>query len=110
MGERGIEWELLPWLRERRIPVMAYSPLGQGALLRDPKLVSIARRSGASPAQIALRWLLRSPDVLAIPESADLEHIRDNRAAANLRLDRPTLDAIDAAFPPPSGPTPLSVI
>ena len=110
MGERGIEWELLPWLRERRIPVMAYSPLGQGVLLRDPKLVSIARRSGASPAQIALRWLLRSPDVLAIPESADLEHVRDNRATANLQLDRPTLDAIDAAFPPPSGPTPLSVV
>jgi diketogulonate reductase-like aldo/keto reductase len=110
MGERGIEWELLPWLRERRIPVMAYSPLGQGALLRDPKLVSIARRDGASPAQIALRWLLRSPDVLAIPESADLEHIRDNRAAVNLPLDRATLEAIDAAFPPPSGPTPLSVV
>ncbi len=60
LGERGIEWELLPWLRERRIPVMAYSPLGQGAVLRDPKLASIARRIGATPAQIALRWLLRS--------------------------------------------------
>jgi len=110
LGERGIEWDLLPWLREHRMPVMAYSPLGQGALLRDPQLASIARRSGWTPAQIALRWLLRSPDVLAIPESADLEHIRDNRAAANLQLDRRTLVAIDAAFPPPSGPTPLSVV
>ena len=110
VGERGIEWELLPWLREHRIPVMAYSPLGQGALLRNPKLASIARRSGATPAQIALGWLLRSPDVVAIPESADIQHIRANRAAATLRLDPPTLDAIDAAFPPPAGPTPLSVI
>ncbi len=110
LGERGIEWDLLPWMRERRIPLMAYSPLGQGALLRDPKLASIARRIGAMPAQIALRWLLRSPDVAAIPESADLEHVRANRAAATLRLDARTLDAIDAAFPPPAGPTPLAVI
>jgi diketogulonate reductase-like aldo/keto reductase len=110
MGERGIEWGLLPWLREHRIPVMAYSPLGQGALLRDPKLASIAGRSGATPAQIALGWLLRSPDVVAIPESADIEHVRANRAATTLRLDPLMLDAIDAAFPPPAGPTPLSVI
>jgi diketogulonate reductase-like aldo/keto reductase len=110
LRERGIEWDLLPWLREHRIPLMAYSPLGQGALLRDPKLAAIARRSGATPAQIALGWLLRSPDVLAIPESADIEHIRDNRAAATLQLDPVMLDAIDAAFSPPTGPTPLSVI
>jgi diketogulonate reductase-like aldo/keto reductase len=110
LRERGIEWDLLPWLREHRIPLMAYSPLGQGALLRDPQLAAIARRSGATPAQIALGWLLRSPDILAIPESADLEHIRDNRAAATLQLDPPLLDAIDAAFSPPTGPSPLSVI
>jgi len=110
LGERGIEWDLLPWLREHRIPLMAYSPLGQGALLLNPGLASIARRSGATPAQIALGWLLRSPDVIAIPESADTEHIRANRAAASLRLDAPMLDAIDAAFSPPMGPTPLSII
>ena len=110
LGERGIEWDLLPWLREHRIPLMAYSPLGQGALLRDPQLASIARRNGLTPAQIALGWLLRSTDVVAIPESANVEHIRANRAAATLRLDPPTLAAIDAAFPPPSGPTPLSVV
>jgi len=110
LGERGIEWDLLPWLREHRIPLMAYSPLGQGALLRDPQLASIARRNGLTPAQIALGWLLRSTDVVAIPESANVEHIRANRAAATLRLDPPMLGAIDAAFPPPSGPTPLSVV
>ena len=110
LTERGIEWELLPWLRQRRIPVMAYSPLGQGALLREPKLAGIARRLGTAPAQIALRWLLRSADIVAIPESGDLEHVRANREAASVRLDPATLEAIDAAFPPPSGPTPLSVI
>jgi diketogulonate reductase-like aldo/keto reductase len=84
LRERGIEWDLLPWLREHRIPLMAYSPLGQGGLLRDPKLASIARGSGATPAQIALGWLLRSPDVVAIPESADIAHIRANRVALAL--------------------------
>jgi diketogulonate reductase-like aldo/keto reductase len=110
LAERGIEWDLLPWLRERGIPAMAYSPLGQGGLLRKPKLVAIARRVGATPAQVALRWLLRSPDILTIPESADPAHVRDNRAAADVRLDDATLREIDAAFPPPSGPSSLAML
>src|SRR5262249_54459479 len=68
LAERGVEWELLPWLRERRIPLMAYSPLGQGGLLRKSKLTAIARKFQTTPAQIALRWLLRAPGVIAIPE------------------------------------------
>jgi diketogulonate reductase-like aldo/keto reductase len=110
LAERGIEWELLPWLREQRIPAMAYSPLGQGALLRKPKLLAIARRLGATPAQVALRWLLRFPDVIAIPESADVAHVRANRAAVEVPLDRTALVEIDAAFPPPKGPKPLAML
>jgi len=110
LGERGIEWELLPWLHKQRIPVMAYSPLGQGALLRKPKLAAIAKRLGTTAAQLALRWLLRSPEIIAIPESTDPEHIRANRAAAALPLDRATLREIDAAFPPPDGPAPLGML
>lgn len=110
LGERGIEWELLPWLRERRIPLMAYSPLGQGSLLRKAKLTAVARRVGATPAQIALRWLMRFPDIIAIPESANPEHVRDNRAAVSVPLDAATLREIDAAFPPPNGPTPLNML
>jgi diketogulonate reductase-like aldo/keto reductase len=110
LAERGIEWELLPWMRERAIPVMAYSPLGQAALLRKPKLAAIASRVGATPAQVALRWLLRSPDVIAIPESVDPGHLRANRASASLALDARVLREIDAAFPPPKGPTSLAVI
>ena len=97
-------------MRERRIPVMAYSPLGQGSLLRKPKLAAIARRLKVAPAQLALRRLLRSPDVIAIPESSDLGHIRDNRAAAALPLDAATLHELDAAFPPPEGPAPLGML
>ena len=110
LAERGIEWKLLPWMREWHVPVMAYSPLGQGTLLRNPKLIAIGKRLGATPAQVALAWLMRSPDVVAIPESADRDHIRANRAALALCLDPTTLNAIDAAFPPPTGPTPLAVI
>ena len=109
-AERGIEWELLPWLRERRIPVMAYSPLAQGALLRKPKLTTIASRYGYTPAELALAWLLRAADVIAIPESANPAHIRANRGAVSARLAPAALDAMDAAFPPPAGPTPLAVI
>ncbi len=110
LAERGIEWELLPWLREHGIPVMAYSPLGQGPLLRTPKLTAIAARLGATAAQVALRWLLRAPDIAPIPESADPAHVRENRAAASVGLDSAALEMIDAAFPPPTGPTPLAVI
>ena len=110
LGERGIEWALLPWMRARQMPLMAYSPLGQGTLLGNRKLVAIATKSGISPAQLALAWLLGNPDVIAIPESADAAHVRDNHAAAALALDAPTLAALDAAFPAPSGPSPLAVI
>jgi len=108
LAERGIEWELLPWLRERRIPLMAYSPLGQGGLLRKPKLAVIAKRLEATLAQVALCWLLRAANVIAIPESSDLDHVRANRASTEVPLTAATLREIDAAFPPPKGPTPLS--
>jgi diketogulonate reductase-like aldo/keto reductase len=110
LGERGIEWELLPWMREHGIPVMAYSPLGQGALSRKRNLAAIAKGLGTTPAQLALRWVVRSPDVITIPESANLEHVRANRDALSVALSQATLNSIDAAFPPPTGPTPLAVI
>jgi diketogulonate reductase-like aldo/keto reductase len=110
LGERGIEWELLPWMRRQRMPVMAYCPLGEGRLLADRDLAAIAARRGATPAQIALAWLLRQGDVIAIPKSSALAHVRENRAAATLELDAGTLGALDAAFPPPSGPSALSIV
>jgi diketogulonate reductase-like aldo/keto reductase len=110
LSERGIEWDLLPWMRERRMPVMAYSPLGQGALLRSRKLAAIASRLGATPAQVALAWLLRAPDVIAIPATADAGHARANRVAATIALDAATRTALDAAFPAPSAASPLSVL
>lgn len=110
LGTRGIEWSLLPWLRARGVPVMAYSPLGQGELLGNRALARIAKSVGASPAQIALAWLLRQRDMMVIPQSSDAAHVRENRAAVDVELDNMTLAALDAAFPPPTGPTPLAMI
>ena len=110
LGERGIEWDLLPWMRQFNMPVMAYCPLGEGALLRNRRLATIATAIGVTPAQLALAWLLHAKDVIAIPASADVDHVRDNRAAADLVLDSSTLAALDAAFPPPKAASRLAVV
>jgi diketogulonate reductase-like aldo/keto reductase len=89
---------------------MAYSPVGQGALLRSRKLAAIAHTLGRTPADLALAWLLRHRDVMVIPQSTDPAHLRANRAAAGLTLDGATLAALDAAFPPPRQPATISVI
>jgi len=107
---RGIEWELLPWCRGHRIPVMAYSPIEQGRLLGHPALRSVASRLGATPAQVALAWVLRHADVNAIPEAGTRVHVAENRAALELRLDDADLAELDQAFPPPSGPSPLELL
>lgn len=108
---RGIEYDLLPWQQKRKLPLMAYSPLGQGGdLLRDPTLERIAERHGATPAQIALAWLLRQPEVIAIPKAAKPEHIRSNVEAAEIELASEDLELIDSAFPPPTGKQSLGMI
>jgi len=110
LGERGIEWKLLPWMRRHRLPVMAYCPLGEGRLVDDPDLGAIAARLDATPAQVALAWLLGQGDAMAIPKASGLDHVRDNRAAAGIRLDTAAHAALEAAFPPPSGPTRLAIV
>ena len=110
LSERGIEWDLLPWCRKRGLPLMAYTPLGQGALLRDPALARVGRRHGATPAQVALAWLLSRDGVLAIPKSGRVAHVRENRKAADIVLDAQDLAELDAAFPPPDGPSPLAIL
>ena len=110
LSERGIEWRLLEWCHVHRIPVMAYSPVAQGALLTNRKLNAIARGLDVTPAQLALAWVLTRPQVIAIPQSANIAHIESNRAAVAIHLDEKDLVALDAAFAPPHRETPLSVI
>jgi diketogulonate reductase-like aldo/keto reductase len=102
LENRGIEHDLLPFCRARGMPVMAYSPVGQGgALLRHPALRAVAARHGATPAQVAIAWTLRAPGVISIPKASNPEHVRQNAAARDLRLADTDLAELDAAFPPP---------
>jgi diketogulonate reductase-like aldo/keto reductase len=110
LSRRGPEFELLPWLRQRCVPVMAYSPVEQGRLVGHSALRSIADRKGVTPAQVALAWLLRQPDVIAIPKAGSVAHVRDNRAAADLALDDEDLAALDRVFPKPSHSGPLEML
>jgi diketogulonate reductase-like aldo/keto reductase len=110
LTRRGVERELLPWLRARDIPVMAYSPVEQGRLLRDRKLMQIAAARNATPAQIALAWLLAQPGVCAIPKSSDVSHVEENCAAADIALTPDELSALDRAFPRPTKPVPLEML
>jgi diketogulonate reductase-like aldo/keto reductase len=101
LGSRGIEWQLLPQCQKSKIMVMAYSPLGQGPLLRKPALGKVAQKHGCDPAAVALAWVLRHPGVVTIPKATNPEHVRANIKAVDLKLDAEDLAALDAAFPPP---------
>ncbi len=100
-AQRGVEFDLLPWMRARGLPLMAYSPIDQAALARHGALAAIGRRVGASAAQVALAWVLRADGVVAIPKAVDPVHLRDNLAAADLALDAAALAEIDRVFAPP---------
>ena len=110
LSRRGIEFDLLPWCRSRNIPIMAYSPIEQGRLLTHPALSAIAKGHHATPAQIALAWLLRQDGVIAIPKSGRVSHVEDNYRALDVILSDDELAALDRAFPAPSGPTPLEML
>jgi diketogulonate reductase-like aldo/keto reductase len=102
LTRRGPEIDLLPWLSDRGMPTMAYSPVEQGRLLGHAVLGQIAKRIGVSAAQMALAWTLRRDDVIAIPKAGSIDHVRDNRAAADLVLSDHDLAALDEAFPAPT--------
>jgi diketogulonate reductase-like aldo/keto reductase len=96
-------------MEAHRMPLMAYSPIEQGRLPRSGALRAIGDKHGASPAQIALAWLLRQ-GVMAIPKAGNLNHVRDNHRALEIKIDPEDLQAIDAAFPPPGRKRPLEMI
>ena len=107
---RGIDYDLLPWCQARALPVMAYSPIEQGRLLKNAALRSVAARHNATPAQVALAWVLRQARVIAIPKATQLSHVRDNRGAVGIQLSAQDLADLDRAFPPPTKAQPLEMI
>ncbi|SER73645.1 aldo/keto reductase [Lentzea albida] len=110
LSRRGPEHDLLPWQVSAGIPVMAYSPVEQGRLLGSPALAAVAARHDATPAQAALAWVLRRPQVCAIPKAGTVEHVRENAQAVELALTAEDLAELDRAFPPPQGPSPLEML
>jgi diketogulonate reductase-like aldo/keto reductase len=102
LSRRGVEWDLLPWCRQHRIPVMVYSPVEQGRLLKNLALQVIAQQRGVTTAQIAIAWLLQQEQVIVIPKSSSITHVEQNYAALELQLSAAELETLDAAFPPPS--------
>lgn len=112
LKRRGIEWDVLPWCRERGIPIMAYSPIDRsmkrGGMLGNAAMRSVASRHGATPAQVALAWLLRQRGIIVIPKAAQVSHVRENRAALELKLTDEDMEELNRAFPPPQSKTALA--
>lgn len=109
LSARGLEFDLLPWQREHHMPLMAYSPLDVGALAQHRGLRTVAARHAATPAQIALAWVLRQPGVMAIPKAVQSRHLKLNWAAAKIRLTPDDIADLDRAFPPPQRKQPLEM-
>ena len=101
LKRRGIEWDLLPWCKERSIPIMAYSPVEQRAFVSDSKLKDIAAKHNATTTQIALSWLLHQDNLISIPKAVNPQHVRENRAALDIKLTTEDLQQLDVAFQPP---------
>ena len=110
LRRRGIESGLLPWCRARGVPIQAYSPIEQGRLLRDRVLTAVAIRHRATTAQIALAWVLRQSNMMVIPKASTEAHVRENRAALDIRLTDQDLGELNRAFPPPRGRRPLELL
>ena len=110
LARRGVEFDLLGWCAERAVDVMAYSPLDEGSLAAHRSLQPIAKRLGCTPAQLALAWVMRRPEVVAIPKASTAAHVRANASARDIALDPAALDALDRAFPPPARKRRLEII
>jgi diketogulonate reductase-like aldo/keto reductase len=110
LGQRGVEFDLLPWQRRCAMPLMAYCPIDQGAMARDVRLGELARSQGLSATQLALAWLLRDGGVVAVPKAARESHLRDNFAAADVTLDAAIRGALDALYAPPHAASPLAIV
>ncbi|TNM62214.1 aldo/keto reductase [Aliirhizobium smilacinae] len=110
LARRGIEYDLLPWCQERGIPIMAYSPIEQGRILRNTELIRIAKAYQATPAQLALAFVLRTRNTIAIPKSSDPHRVEENAGAIGLEISREDWAALDAAFAPPFRKHPLEML
>ena len=110
VARRGPEFDLLPWLRERNMPAMAYSPVDHARLPKQSVLNDIAKARGLSAMQIALAWVLQQPQVMAIPKAGSVAHVIENAAAREVNLSVEELSLIDTQFKPPKSKRPLEML
>lgn len=110
LSRRGIEFDLLPWCQEHGIPIMAYSPIEQGRILHHPELIHVAKAYQATPAQVALAFLLERDGVIPIPKTSNLRRLQENRDSVDLDISDEDWARLDAAFPPPSRKMPLEML
>ncbi|TCU25577.1 diketogulonate reductase-like aldo/keto reductase [Rhizobium azibense] len=110
LARRGIEYDLLPWCQEHGVPVMAYSPIEQGRILHNPELIRIAKANQATPAQVALAFLLERDGVIAIPKTSNADRVAENRDCVSLDISDDDWAALDAAFPPPTRKSALEML
>lgn len=110
LSRRGIEYDLIPWCQKEKLPLIAYSPIEQGRLLKHPTISEIARKYEATPAQIALAWVLHTPDLLAIPKAGTVAHLEENFHSLSIHLDADDFRLLDTAFPKPTRKVPLEMI
>ncbi|NMJ44185.1 aldo/keto reductase [Roseomonas sp. JC162] len=111
LEHRGVEFDLLPFCAGHRMPVMAYSPVGQGGrMLRNAALAEVAQRHGVTPAQVAIAWTLRHPHVVSIPKASDPAHVRQNATARDIVLTAEDLTTLDRGFAPPTRKRSLAML
>ncbi|MEZ5854268.1 MAG: aldo/keto reductase [Hyphomicrobiaceae bacterium] len=110
LGSRGIDYDLVDDAKAHGEMIMAYSPLGQGSILRNAALAQVGQKHGLTPAAVAVAWTMRHPHVVSIPKAADLRHVADTFAAESLQLDADDLSVLDKAFPPPKRKSHLSML
>ncbi|WP_295948396.1 aldo/keto reductase [uncultured Bartonella sp.] len=110
LSRRGPEFDLIPWCENHNIPVMAYSPIEQGRIMKNHDLLDLAGKLNVAPSVLALAWVIRNPLMIAIPKTSSIKHLRENTKALDLTLDHDVLQALDKIFLPPTRKQPLEVI
>lgn len=115
LGSRGLDYAVLPWQRDHDLPLIAYSPIAQGDswghhLTTTPIVQQIAQAHHATIYQVLLAWVVRHPQVLAIPQTSSVAHMEQNIAATDLTLSATELAALDQQFPAPTSKQPLDIL
>jgi len=115
LGSRGVEYDLMPWLEEHHVPLMAYCPLAQGGdlrrgLLNNKAVQMVAEQRHITAMQVLLAFVLHHENVIAIPRSGKAEHVLENCQAAEIKLTEEEYRLLDRAFPAPDHKVWLDIV